>query len=194
VYNATLAQRKQAWEERQESLSYYDTAKMLPEWKRAHPWLKHAFSQCLQNAQIRVDLAFQAFFRRVKAGEEPGYPRFRGTHRYNSFTFPQMGFTLQDGKVRLSKIGSVKLTAHRPIDGTMKTLTICRTSTGKWFACFVVAVEPISLPPSEQATGVDVGLAHFATLANGQHIPNPRFFRTDEKALGKAQRRLSKAE
>jgi putative transposase len=194
VYNETLAQRKQAWEDRQASLPLYTTNKLLTQWKHAHAWLTQAHSQVLQNAQERVDLAFQAFLRRVKAGEEPGYPRFRGTHRYDSFTFKQFGFALQDGRLKLSKIGSVKLTVHRPISGTIKTLTIRRTATDKWFACFSVEVQPVPLPMSAKATGIDVGLEHFATLANGQHIPNPRFFRTDEKALAKAQRRLSKAE
>ena len=77
VYNQTLAARKQAWEQRQQSLRLYDTIKMLPAWKAARPELKRVHSQVLQNIHVRVDLAFKAFFRRVKAGEDPGYPRFK---------------------------------------------------------------------------------------------------------------------
>lgn len=137
----------------------------------------------------------QAFFRRVKAGEEPGYPRFRGRGRYDSFTFPQApsGCRIAARGVKLSKIGVVNMRCHRPLEGTVKTCTIRRTATGKWFACFSVEVAAVPLPVSTKVTGVDVGLEHFATLTNGQHIPNPRFFRTDAKALARAQRRLAKA-
>ncbi len=76
VYNETLAIRKKAWEQERKTLSLYDTNKLLTLWKQEHPELKGTFSQVLQNVQERVDLAFKAFFRRVKAGEKPGYPRF----------------------------------------------------------------------------------------------------------------------
>ena len=92
VYNETLALRQRAWQERQESLSLYDTHRILTGWKKDNPHLSKVFSQVLQNVQERVDLAFKAFFRRVKAGEEPGYPRFKGKGRYDSFTFKQAGF------------------------------------------------------------------------------------------------------
>jgi putative transposase len=89
VYNKALEMRKNAWEQERRSLSYFETKRMLPQWKAAHPFLEIAHSQGLQNVTERVDLAFKAFFRRVKAGEAPGYPRFRGKHCYDSFTYPQ---------------------------------------------------------------------------------------------------------
>jgi len=143
---------------------------------------------------MRVDLAFKAFFQRVKAGENPGDPRFKGRGRYDSFTYPQYGFKLEGDRLHLSKIGDVKVVLHRPIEGTIKTLTIRRSATGKWYACFSVEYDPIPTPQKETVIGIDVGLESFATLSNGEKIENPRFFRTDEKALAKAQRRLSKAE
>ena len=85
VYNETLATRKNAWEQQQKSLSLYDTNKLLPGWKADKPELAQTHSQVLQNAQERVDLAFKAFFRRVKAGETPGYPRFCSRERFDSF-------------------------------------------------------------------------------------------------------------
>ena len=192
VYNQTLAHRKEAWEQRQETLSLYETNAMLTQWKREHPALSQVHSQVLQNAQERVDLSYKAFFRRVKAGEEPGFPRFRGPGRYDSFTFKQSGFAVQDSLVSLSKIGSIRMVLHRPIEGTIKTLTVRRTATRKWYVCFSVECEPITLEPCPLAVGVDVGLTHFATLSMGEHIGNPRFFRTDERALAKAQRRMAK--
>jgi putative transposase len=192
VYNQTLAHRKEAWEQRQDTLSLYETHLMLTQWKHEHPALTAVHSQVLQNAQQRVDLAYKAFFRRVKAGEKPGYPRFRGPERYDSFTFPQSGFRVQDGLLSLSKIGHMRIVLHRPIEGAIKTVTIRRTPTDKWDACFSVDAEAIVLEPCSLAVGIDVGLTHFATLSTGESLANPRFFHTDEQALAKAQRRLAR--
>src|SRR5262249_10988612 len=191
VYNKTLEVRKNTWEQEQRSVSYFETKRMLPQWKAEHPFLEIAHSQVLQNVTERVDLAFKAFFRRVNAGEEPGYPRFRGKHRYDSFTYPQANaFHLhEDGTVSVSKLGRLRLSVHRPIHGLIKTLTLCRDALGRWYASFSVEVDPVPLPPSPLVAGVDVGLTTFATLSDDTDIENPRFFRQDEQALKKAQRK-----
>jgi len=195
VYNETLALRKNAWEQEQHSISYYESKRQIPLWKKEHPELISVYSQVLQDVSMRVDLAFKAFFRRAKAGEkEPGFPRFKGKGRYDSITYPQYGFKLDGDRLHLSKIGNVRVVLHRPIEGKIKTCTIRRSSTGKWYACFSVEYESSPLPQKETAVGVDVGLESFVTLSNGEKIKNPRFFRSDEKALAKAQRKLSKAE
>jgi len=196
AYNETLAYRKNSFEQEGKSISKYETHNLLPEWKRNKPELKEVFSQTLQNVQERVDLAFKAFFRRVKAGERPGYPRFKGKGWYDSFTYPQLGFKLLSEKLRLSKIGDIKIKLHRPIEGKIKRLTVRRSSTGKWFACFSVEIDDPPKPPWKDGSmvGIDVGLESFATLSNGEKIDNPRFFRSEEKALAKGQRRLSKCE
>ena len=194
VYNETLAMRKNAWEQEQRHISYYESKRQIPLWKKERPELSMVYSQVLQNVTLRVDLAFKAFFRRLKSGEKPGYPRFKGKGRYDSFTYPQYGFKLDGDRLHLSKIGDVKIVLHRPIEGTIKTLTIRRSATGKWYACFSVEYDPTPAPQKESVVGIDVGLESFATLSNGEKIENPRFFRTDEKALAKAQRKLSKAE
>ena len=194
VFNQTLALHKNAWEQEQKSISLYQTNTLLPLWKQGCPTLTAVYSQVLQDVQERVDLAFKAFFRRVKAGEKPGYPRFRGKGRYDSLTYPQFGFSLQDSVVKAAKIGKIKAVIHRPIEGKAKTLTLRRHSTGKWYACFSCEIEPEPLSPSEKAVGIDVGLESFATLSTGEKIANPRFFRRDEKALAKAQHKLSKVE
>ena len=193
AYNQTLAIRKKSWEEEQKPLSLYDTNNLLVLCKKDKPDLANAFSQCLQNAQLRVDLALKAFFRRVKTGEKPGYPRFRSFDRYDSFTFPQSGFSMINNRLKLSKVGSVKIRKHRENEGAIKTLTIRRTND-KWFACFSCEVKPTTLSIVDAVVGVDVGLASFATLSTGEKIDNPRFFRTEEKVLAKAQRKLSKQE
>ena len=194
VYNQTLAYRKDAWEKEGRSTSKYETNNLLPNWKVEKPDLNEVFSQVLQNTQERVDLALKGFFRRVKAGEKPGYPRFRGSGWYDSFTYPQFGFKQLSGKLRLSKIGDIKIKLHRLIEGEIKRLTVRRSSTGKWFACFSVEIDDPPKPPWKDglSVGIDMGLESFATISNGEKIGNPRFFRSDEKALAKAQRRLSK--
>ena len=194
VYNETLATRKTAWEQEKQSLSLYDTNRLLTIWKQEHPELRDVFSQVLQNVQERVDLAFKAFFRRVRAGEKAGYPRFRGYGWYDSFTFKQFGFELLDNGLFLSKIGTLKIILHRPIEGEIKTLTIQRDAVGNWYACFACEVEPKLLPFNNLAIGIDMGLECFAKFSYGDGIDNPRFFRRDEKELAKAQRKLSKAE
>jgi putative transposase len=180
-------------------LRLYDQQATLPALKAERPSLAGVQSQVLQNVAVRIDLAFQAFFRRVKAGEEPGYPRFRGAGRYDSITFPQVpvGCRLEaeDRRVRIANVGRVKVVLHRPLEGMPKTATISRSSTGKWSACFSCeCAEPSPLPATNQHGGIDVGLKTFATLSTGQEIANPRFLCTEEHALAKAQRRLSKAE
>src|SRR6266496_6049454 len=124
VYNQTLAARAFAY---QNSITcgLYDTQAMLPGWKETRPSLTLVHSQVLQNVQVRVDLAFQAFFRRVKAGEaEVGYPRFKGFGRYDSITYPQYGngVRLDGNRLILSKIGAVTVVLHRPLDGIPKTV------------------------------------------------------------------------
>lgn len=194
VYNETLALRKNAWEQEQKRITYYESKRQIPIWKQERPELTAVYSQVLQDVSMRVDLAFNAFFRRVKAGEDPGYPRFKARERYDSFTYPQFGFKLDGRILHLTKIGDVRIVLHRPVEGKIKTLTVRRSSTGKWYASFSAEYEPASAPQKEPAIGIDVGLESFATLSDGNKIKNPRFFRTDEKALAKAQRRLSKAE
>src|SRR5258708_11231241 len=122
LYNHLLAERRDAWEQRQESVRLYDQQATLPLLKAERPQLSGVQSQVLQNVAVRIDLAFQAFFRRGKAGEAPRYPRFRGKGRYDSLTFPQVpvGCKLDEDtrRVRLHGVGQVKIIVHRPLEGT----------------------------------------------------------------------------
>jgi putative transposase len=199
LYTELLAARRDAWEQRQESVRLSDQQATLPLLKVTRPTLAGVQSQVLQQVVVRLDLAFQAFFRGVRAGETPGYPRFRGSGRYDSRTYPQVpvGCTLdrEAQRVRLHGVGHVKRILHRPLEGVPKTATIRRSSTDKWSVCFSCeGVEPSPLPATGQQVGIDVGLTTFATLSTGAEVANPRCFRAEEKALAKAQRRLAKEE
>ena len=212
VYNKTLEMRKNSYEQDGVSLSYYDTKKMLPLWKADKPDLKRVHSMVLQDVTMRVDLAYQAFFRRVKAGAlrqaqgtagelaEPGFPRFKGYGRYDSMCYPQYGngARIEGNTLVLSKLGSIKVKFHRGLCGTgtlrVKTVCVRRSSTGKWFATFACECDKTLLPVELKAIGIDVGTSTFATLSDGEKIKNPHFFKKEQKALGKAQRKLEKIE
>jgi putative transposase len=194
LYNRLLEERTLAWQETETRVTLYQQHARIPLLKTERPGLAQVHSQVLQNVAVRIDLAFQAFFRRVKAGETPGYPRFRGRGWYDSFCYPQAGrkggyWLSADGQhVHLSKVGEVALAVHRPLEGSVKTCCVRRTATGKWFVTFSCVVEDRPLPASAEGVGLDVGLASFATLSTGEQIANPRFFRKDEKALAQVQR------
>jgi putative transposase len=132
----------------------------------------------------------------VKQGaEDVGFPRWKQFGRYDSITYPQYGngVRLDGDRLIVSKIGAVKLVLHRPVEGTPKTVTLSRSATGKWYACISCETVAKELEPTEQITGVDVGLLSFATLSNGAQIDNPRFYRTDEADLKRVQRRKDAA-
>jgi putative transposase len=205
IYNAALDERKSAYRMAGVSLSYEHQCAALPECKEVRPELSEVPSQVLQDVVKRVDLAFDAFFQRVEQGQKPGYPRFKSRFRYDSLTFKQHGNSFQllpssqknRATLVLAKLGHVKMVLHRAIKGTPKTAIVKRTPTGKWFVSISVELEeeltPQRLLPTPEAVGIDVGLKTFAYLSTGEEIANPHFFRTEEAALTRAQRKLSKA-
>jgi len=195
LYNASLSARKDTYEQRQESLNYYAQANTLKELKREDIWLPRVYAQVLQDVLKRIDKAFQNFFRRVKQGEKPGYPRYKGYDRYDSFTYPQSGFKLTGKKLVLSKIGTIKIKLHRPIptEAKIKTCTIKREAD-QWYVVFSVELpEPEKVNHTiNKPIGIDVGIKELATLSTGEKIHNPKWLRTSERKLAKEQRRLSR--
>ena len=191
LYNAALQERRDAWRMARVSIRFAQQSAQLPSLKVERPDLAGVYSQVLQDVLHRVDKAFGAFFGRVRRGERAGFPRFRASHRFDSLTYPQLGFVVEGRHVHVSKVGAIKIKLHRPIDGTIKTLTVKREA-GKWFACFSVDVDPAPLPVSAERIGVDVGLTHFATLSDGTQIANPRHARRADAQLRRAQRRIAR--
>ncbi len=187
-YNAEW--RKQAAKER--DISYYDQTAELAEVREERKEYNDILITVLRNTLYRVDLAFKAFFRRMKAGQTPGYPRFKSKTRYNSFGYSQnVGFKVKGDRLCLSRIGDIKIKLHRPIEGKMKTATIKRE--GKhWYVCFACEVEAEKLPLSYEDVGIDLGVTHFAALSDGTFIDNPRYYRSAEKKLAKHQQALSR--
>ena len=194
LYNNFLAQRKSGWENEKKSFTLYDQLNLLPELKRTFPKLKMVHSQVLQNVGMRIDLAYAAFFRRLKNHEKPGYPRFKGYGRYDSFCYPCcVDIKVADESIKLPKIGEINWIKHRKIDGELKTATVKRKND-KWFVYLVTDfANTKNYGISDKTVAIDVGIKTFATLSDGNNIQNPRFFETKQKELAKKQRRFQKA-
>ena len=141
----------------------------------------------------RVNRAFQNFFRRVKNGDKPGYPRFKSFGRYDSLTLKQAGWKLIDKDLQINKIGSFKLFLSRPIEGDIKSVTIRKTSSGRWYATFSCDNVPSKpLPKTGKTIGIDVGCESFLTTSEGEKVDNPRFFQRTNKLLIKRQKSVSR--
>jgi putative transposase len=196
LYNAGLQERRDAWRMQRVSLTRISQNAELPGVKEVRPEGALIYSQVLQDVLMRLDRAFEAFFRRVQNGEKPGYPRFKSRRRFHRFTYPQVGehggARLDNGFLVLSKIGEIAVRWSRPIEGTPKTVTITQELDG-WYVCFsCVEVPVLPLPLTGEETGIDLGLESFATLGNGEQIANPRHYRKAQAAIAKANRRLSR--
>ncbi|HZS79126.1 MAG TPA: transposase [Ktedonobacteraceae bacterium] len=223
LYNAGLQERRDAYElvvkrhpgyydeetrkqlTREHTIGYYEQQRELVDVKELRPEYQEIASHVLQNVILRLKRAYDRFFRRVQNGEQPGYPRFQGKNRYNSFCYPDgAGWKLEaqerpavkKGIVRvnlkLTKIGTVKLHLHRNIEGTIKTLTIKREGE-HWYAIFTCEIDqPEPLPTSHEDVGIDLGVTHFAALSNGEFIDHPHYLRKAEKKLVKAHQALSR--
>jgi putative transposase len=194
LYNTALEQRITAWTRCHVSVTRYQQEAELKALRAEMPEYADIHSHVLQDVLARLDKTYQAFFRRVVNGEKPGFPRFQSKDRYHSFTYKEYGngARLDNGHLVLSKIGSIAVRWSRPIQGTIKTVTIAK-EVGGWyvsFSCADVPIEPLPLTGNE--TGIDVGLKVFLITAEGEPTKNPRHYRKAERALKKAQQRVSR--
>jgi putative transposase len=194
LYNTALEERITAYRRCGVTLTTYSQMAELKDIRAAFPEYAAIHSHVLQDVLARLDKTYQAFFRRVKAGQTPGFPRFQGCHRYHSFTYKEYGngARLDNGFLVLSKIGRVAVRWSRPIEGTPKTVTISREADG-WYAiisCAEVPAQP--LPPTGKETGIDVGLTVFLITADRLVVENPRLHRRGEQKLAKAGKRVSR--
>jgi len=141
-----------------------------------------------------LERAYQAFFRRVKVGEKPGYPRFRSKRRYDSLTWDS-AWSIQQRRLTLPGIGYLKVKWHRELPASAKVCTVTvRRVVGRWYACFVLALPVSGVRPRTvmRAVGVDLGIRNFAALSTGELIPGPRAYRATHRQLRVAQRRVSR--
>jgi putative transposase len=198
LYNTALEQRITLWKQRGVSLSRYQQEAELKDIRAGLPEYTAIHSHVLQDVLARLDKTYQAFFRRVQAGEKAGFPRYQARRRWHSFTYKEFGngatldFVSDNSFLVLSKIGRIAVRLSRPLEGTPKTVTISREADG-WYVCFSCADVPVHpLPSTGQETGIDLGIEAFATLSDGTRIFSPGWYRKAERALKTAQRRVSR--
>ena len=175
------------------SKKYYEETKKFPSKAQLCQFSKKAgvFSQVAQNVADRLVKSLRGVVTRKKAGRKVGFPRFKSIDRMKSFTYPQFGFKLSDS-LELSGVGRIAIKKHREIKGKVKTLTLKKSASGRWYAIFTTETE-IEKPEEKQGlkTGIDLGIEHFAYFSDGTVIENPKHLRHAEERLKETQRRLS---
>jgi putative transposase len=194
LYNDALAERKQVWEQAQRGVSYGEQSGQLKATRKTNPFLAATnFSSC-QATLRRLDKAFQAFFRRVKTGETPGYPRFKGRNRFDTVEFPSVGDGCRfDGRcVYFQHIGRVKVKLHRPIEGLLKTISFKREADG-WYVVFSCDLGDVDIEKADgPAVGIDLGLKAFLVTSEGESVAPPHHYRKAQATLRRAQRKVAR--
>jgi putative transposase len=194
LYNTYLDYRELAYSMYGASLSYVDCSRWFKGQRQSNPYFARINFSSAQATMRRLDKSFAAFFRRVEAGEDPGYPRFKGRDRFDSIEFPAYGdgIKLVGGKLRVQHVGTIRVKMHRPIEGKIKTVTLKREA-GKWYVVFSCDLGPVEVEPStDPPVGIDVGLESFFTTSDGEREPNPRYQKTALPELRRAQRALAR--
>jgi putative transposase len=202
LYNGALQERRDAYRHvSKTSVTYGRQSAQLKDIRAFDPERQGRWSFSSQQATLRrLDKAFAAFFRRVKSGDTPGYPRFRGVNRFDTVEFPKDGdgcrwdSTPHDPvtRVRLQGVGHVKVNQHRPVVGKVKTVSVKREGR-KWFLALTAEQEQSKpLPPTGSVVGIDLGLANFLADSGGGFVPSPRHGRTAAAKLEAAQQALAR--
>jgi len=195
LYNAALDERITAYRRAGKSLSGYDQMREIKAVREARPEYAAIHVHLLQDVLTRLERAYRAFFRRIKAGEKPGFPRFKGRGSYTSFTFKDaknrngVAFDAKTKRLRLTGIGEVKVKLHRKPEGTLKQVTVTLGGDGHWYACLSCDDVPTKpLPATGEAVGIDVGITTFAALSDGTMVANPRHYERTQAALRRKRR------
>ena len=194
VYNHYLDRKKQLWEESKQSMSYNACTKDLTSLKKEKEFLKEVDSIALQQSLRHLDTANTNFFKR----KESGYPRFKSKRRgKQSYTTVNVNnnIRLEDGRIRLPKLGAVKIRQHRevPEDWSLKSVTVKRVSSGKYYVSILFEYEnQIEERETNRVLGLDFSMPDLYVTSEGEHCGYPKYFRQEEQKLARAQRRLSK--
>ncbi len=194
LYNACLEQRKSAFEGERRSVKYTEQSAWFKTERETNPYFARLNFSSAQATMRRLDKAFQAFFRRAKAGETPGYPRFKGRDRFDSFTYPSVddGARIIGNKLRLQHIGFVRINLHRQIEGNIKTISVKRQG-GKGYVIAACELPDIEIKPSNMPiAGLDVGLESFVTDHDGKSEPPLQPLKKVLRQLRVEQRSLSR--
>ncbi len=193
VYNHFLAERKSSYEETGKSPTRFQQDKELTNLKKEIEWLKEPDKCALQNAVKQLDQAYQNFFRRVRQGEKPGYPRFRKKHDNRKSYRTNSNIKMLNKAIRLPKLGKVKCRISKEVQGRILSATVSQSPSGKYFVTLCCTdVEKERLPKSGAVTGLDMGIKSYAVMSDGTEYPNHKYLVKSGKKLAKAQRQLSR--
>lgn len=196
VWNHYLAKRKTTYEIEGHAMNYYECAKDLTALKKDLSWLGEVDAIALQSSIRDLDTGFQNFFRRVKKGEKPGYPKFKRKkdHRKSYKSKCVRANIKVVGKcVQLPKLGLVKCRISKEVKGRILSATVSQNPSGKYFVALCCTdVETGSLPKTGAAIGIDLGLKAFAVTSDGTEYPNHKYLTKSQKKLARLQRQLSR--
>ncbi len=192
-YNNCLSERKTFYALTGGSISKVEQLRHVKIAKEIDPKARNIHSHILQVVAADLDKAFAAFFRRIKIGEKPGYPRFKGRGRFDSFGLKEYGngFRLDGRRIKISGIGRIAVRWHRELPSQPRTLRIIRKADG-WYACFACETKTATLPFTGKAVGVDVGVSSLLTDSAGRKVYNPKWYREGEKTLRVLQRSVAR--
>jgi putative transposase len=194
LYNICLDYRKLAYEIYAATINYDDCSRWFKHQRTINPFFARLNFSSAQATMRRLDKAYVAFLRRVKAGKKPGFPRFKGPDHFTSVEFPKYGdgVRFKGQRLYVQHVGEIRVKLHRRIEGKIKTVTIKREGD-KWYAVFSCDLDDVKVEPSTgPAVGIDVGLSSFLTTDTGEKEPNPRYLKTALPKLRRKQRSLSR--
>ena len=198
LYNHLLKKCREAYAEGVKHPTEYELNKTVVALKKEHPEFLDVYSQVLANVSSRVSASFKGFFSRLKSREgNPGYPRFKSFSRYDSFTYPQFGFSIVSGRLNLSKIGMIRIAGLREFFGKMKTCTIKREGCApnyRWKAGITYEYEDKStvfLEDTREPVGLDLGLKNVVETSRGFRFVNPRHFYDSQKKFASIQKKMT---
>ncbi len=187
VFNHYLAKRKETYEQTSETLNYNACSGDMTQLKKSLEWLKEVDATALQSSLKDLDTAFQNFFRRVKQGGKPGYPRFKSKHNHRkSYKSKCVGTNIKvlENAVQLPKLGLVKCRVSKEVKGRILSATVSQNPSGKYFValcCTDIDISPLS--STGAAAGLDMGLKAFAISSDGTEYPNHRYLAKSQKKL-----------
>ena len=194
LYNAALEERRGSWKWNPRSVSYFDQTKELTQLRSVRPDILSFGVTVCRGTLLRLDKSFKGFFRRCKAGEKPGFPRFKGPGSFVSLQWNNTKCWAIDedaGRLRIHGIGNVKVRLHRPIKGTPKAITIRREGRRYWVSIQCVDVPAEPLPATGKSIGIDLGVGFLVATSDGALTQGPQFGKRAHTGLENAQRDLA---
>ena len=193
IYNRSLALKKFLYTKYKTKISAYDLHKRLTKLKKRHVWLKQAYSESLCQSILHLDQAYKNFFRNVKQGKKAGFPRFKSKHDSIYSAKYLSAIDVQPKRIKIPKLGYVKAVTHCDIKGKIKTITVSKTNTGKYFASVMCEDNtPIYKSTAQNILGIDLGISSIIVTSNADKVDNPKFLEKARKKIVRRQRQLAR--